>query len=535
MSDPSSVAYLLEFMERRGQSSLVQFWLTVETLKDPLEGEDVAASVDDIAFISSTYRDMDWPDQLGKTITTAEPSVAKQSLFTAQKLVLERIEEHWEDFRRSELYRKAAHDLSIPQTPIVRHVSDPVQLLKSPTPLSRSVTELRLDRTPRHLDALIGPDEQPTSRLFDDEETDRMEAIQAALGDTMDDTTPPSPSASQSLSASMVLRKKDVLFDDMTEDPIIQQAADGDLHLDGEIKRLNQKIQELVKQRAMLDGFVRRAELTGNNGELRLLNQSLSSIRLDLRASVFQKAQYEHQEKEGRLAPGRTTIEIPNAVVTDQDGKPVARYAVKVSQRDDAVNTAWVVYRRYSEFFELDRALRDAGVDLKRIDLPGKRLGPGTSSSLIESRRQGLERYLEALVYTPACDSIPLRHFLSRSSSFSPTRAALAPQTIVQSLYNTMAASLDDSLIGPSMIDMFSTTLGRQFSEVAEGLNGVVGMGGDLLGLRPGSPHEEAETSFTAPICDLVIELLDLDESNWIKRQAIEVVLQQILGSTIER
>ena len=270
MSDPSSVAYLLEFMERRGQSSLVQFWLTVETLKDPLEGEDVAASVDDIAFISSTYRDMDWPDQLGKTITTAEPSVAKQSLFTAQKLVLERIEEHWEDFRRSELYRKAAHDLSIPQTPIVRHVSDPVQLLKSPTPLSRSVTELRLDRTPRHLDALIGPDEQPTSRLFDDEETDRMEAIQAALEDTMDDTTPPSPSASQSLSASMVLRKKDVLIDDMTEDPIIQQAADGDLHLDGEIKRLNQKIQELVKQRAMLEGFVRRAELTGNNGELRL-------------------------------------------------------------------------------------------------------------------------------------------------------------------------------------------------------------------------------------------------------------------------
>jgi sorting nexin-25 len=95
-----------------------------------------------------------------------------------------------------------------------------------------------------------------------------------------------------------------------------------------------------------------------------------------------------------------------------------------------------------------------------------------------------------------------------------------------------MAASLDESLIGPSMMDL-STTLGRQFSEVAEGWNGVVEMGGDLLGLRP-SPQKEPG-AFTAPICDLVIELLDLDESNWIKRQAIEVVLQQILGSTIER
>lgn len=525
LADPSSVAYLLEFMERRGRSNLVQFWLTVETLKDPLEGENAAATPDDTAFIAAYFagrHELDLPERLITAITTGEPTAAKQSLYTAQRLVLAQIEEHWEAFRQSELYRKAAHDLSLAPQPIAR---PPVEFT---SPVPRMITR---DSTP-HLDALIGPEEQPTGKLFmdEDEEAERMEAIQAALEDTMDDT--PSSPLTQSLSASGFLPplQSPRLFDE--EDPIIQQAADGDLHLGKEIARLDEKIQELVKQRAMLDGFVRRAELTGNDGELRLLNRSLSSIRLDLRASIFQKAQYEHQEKEGRLLPGRTTIEIPNAVVTD-DGKPVARYAVKVTQRDESVNVAWVVYRRYNEFFELDRSLREI-VDLKRIDLPGKRLGPGTSSSLIESRRLGLEKYLQSLIFTSACDSAPLRAFLSRSSSFSPTKSSLAPHTIVQSLYNTMAASLDDSF-GPSMVDLFSTTLGRQFTEVAEGLNGVVGMGGDLLGLRPEQKETVPETAFTAPICDLVIELLDLEDGNWIKRQAVEVVLQQILGSTIER
>jgi sorting nexin-25 len=41
--------------------------------------------------------------------------------------------------------------------------------------------------------------------------------------------------------------------------------------------------------------------------------------------------------------------------------------------------------------------------------------------------------------------------------------------------------------------------------------------------------------SFTTPICDLFIELFDLKENNWLRRQAIVVILQQFLGGTIER
>lgn len=73
---------------------------------------------------------------------------------------------------------------------------------------------------------------------------------------------------------------------------------------------------------------------------------------------------------------------------------------------------------------------------------------------------------------------------------------------------------------------------------------------GGLVGLGLGSPEVEVTedqvqvtrdvsvegmTSFTGPICDLFIELFDLKEKNWLRRQAVIVILQQFLGGTIER
>jgi sorting nexin-25 len=113
---------------------------------------------------------------------------------------------------------------------------------------------------------------------------------------------------------------------------------------------------------------------------------------------------------------------------------------------------------------------------------------------------------------------------------------------------------------------MIHSTLNRQFSDVTGGLGDVVDLGGELFGYgssiitpvlngvsgagpnigtsngqKPAGPGvkqgetESGSTVFTAPICDLFIEMFDLDESNWLRRQAVVVILQQFLGSTIER
>lgn len=119
-----------------------------------------------------------------------------------------------------------------------------------------------------------------------------------------------------------------------------------------------------------------------------------------------------------------------------------------------------------------------------------------------------------------------------------------------------MATSLDDAMLGPSMLDLMYTSLSRQLSDVT----GLVGVGGeDLMDMLPqaltsgwakdstkpqtstsmaqGPGDETAISIFTAPICDLFVELFDLKENknNWLRRQAIVVILQQLLGSTIER
>jgi sorting nexin-25 len=209
-----------------------------------------------------------------------------------------------------------------------------------------------------------------------------------------------------------VAEEDEVGDEDMEGEPIevVQLAAPGDLQLSVEIARLQDKILDLVKQEHLLDSLIRQAELTGNQTELRILRRSQSSVRREQRTAIFQKAQFEQQEEENRLVPGRTKVDIPSAVVTTEEGegKQVVRYTIEVKQvgEDGAVRVAWVVARRYNEFWELDRAIKEWAITSgdhtlleevrwKIAELPGKKLVPNVSSSFIESRKLGLEKYLQ--------------------------------------------------------------------------------------------------------------------------------------------
>jgi hypothetical protein len=61
-------------------------------------------------------------------------------------------------------------------------------------------------------------------------------------------------------------------------------------------------------------------------------------------------------------------------------------------------------------------------------------------------------------------------------------------------------------------------------------MNTPLGQADTLLHLLSCPPPD-----FTAPICDLFVEIFQLKENNWLRRQAIVIILQQILGGTIER
>ncbi|OJT14400.1 Sorting nexin-12 [Trametes pubescens] len=692
LTNPSSLSYLMEFMDRRQRSLLVQFWLTVESFKNPLESVDSGSSdeedeplldsaqsatlKDDISLINELYFSSPVPDpvlsavsqkhittirsfgQSAETSTPASERRVRRSVMLAQRQIEREMEHDFEEFQRSELWFRAIADIqanggkAIAEDPSfsgghrsptsTRHPSEAAPATRpgpsgpypsftttkppllrsesSPTPSTsrQSPTPNPLPGTPpvprpavSNLQVLMSPiHEYPSASaarapLFDDpedaeqqEHSQRMEAIQAALTDiiALDEQheEPRGGSSSDTLSMqdSVVLLsgvrlargdKRRMVFDDdpEEEDPRIadeedvekehgsfQLAGPGDLQLSHEIERLSNKIGKLQTQDAMLDTLIKKAELSGDAQELRLLRKSKSALTRELRELMFQKSQYEQQENANRLLSDRTRVAIVNSTVGEEDGKQVVRYLIEVQQlaQDGSFASGWVVARRYNEFFNMHNKLRERYVMVRNLDFPGKRLVTSLSGSFVDSRRIGLEKYLQSLIAIPAvCESDELRAFLSRDSPFmaaeppttskSPAVSAFPGQGLVKSVYQSVAESIDDMFFGPSMLDVIIQRLTTQAAEfvgitgtaihdedlVAQALrasgkstseDALMHLSGDLKPLD----GETSSSTFSSPICDFILAVFELDKkNNWLRRQAIVIILQQVLGTTIER
>ncbi|KAI0705876.1 PXA domain-containing protein [Cytidiella melzeri] len=679
LTNPTSLSYFMEFMDRRNRSLPVQFWLTVESFKNPLESVDSSGEDDedepikdpslsatlkeDISMLHDLYFSGPSCDPALSVISkkqadtirsfAADPSPAtsaaerrvRRSVMLAQRQV-ERGMEHqdFEDFQRSELWfrvlgdtesitrRTKAESSLIRTTPLsdgpptlltkpARADSTPARPGHSAAPATlslfgasehpaRSSASVVVSGTasramPSDLELLMSPslEAEPSSSrapLFDDPEDNkfdaaievqskRMEAIQAALTDIIALDRHDEDPQNQSLNDSVTLdpptsikrtfstdTRAEMPSDDEVEEPqkdsvdkehdSFQLAGPGDLHLSYEIARLGDNITRLNDQEGMLDTLINKAELTGDQQELKLLQKSKSSLARDLRELNFQKNQYEQQESANRLVSERTRIAIVNSAVGEEEGKAVVRYLVEIQQlaNDGSFSSGWVVARRYNEFFNMHNKLRDRYVAVRNLDFPGKRLVTSLSSSFVDNRKIALEKYLQSLVAIPAvCESDELRVFLSRDSPFvaaPPTDGKGAPaprgtRNLMQTMYHSVAESIDDMFFGPSMLDVMIQRLTTQAAEFV----GIVGTSvhdedlvaqalrasskatneDSLLQLSVGLKPMEGETStssFSSPICDFILAVFELDkQNNWLRRQAIVIILQQVLGGTIER
>lgn len=125
-------------------------------------------------------------------------------------------------------------------------------------------------------------------------------------------------------------------------------------------------------------------------------------------------------------------------------------YKIEVHKlaEDGSFGSGWIVYRRYSEFDQLNKMLKESYPISRQLEFPTKLFGLGISTaglgvsvgvagvpsasssgssgsskstfnqSLIDQRRVGLERYLKALIQIPVlCESPELAKFLSRSKN----------------------------------------------------------------------------------------------------------------------
>ncbi|KAI0046622.1 PhoX domain-containing protein [Auriscalpium vulgare] len=681
LGNPSSLSYFMEFLDRRNRALLAQFWLTVESFKNPLESFDSGSSdneddpihdpslastaKEDIAMIYELYFSSSSPHPAlsaisakhvsairGFSLSETMPSStverkARRSVMLAQRQVEQTMEQDFEDFERSELWFRVVEDINAsrgaPRDTSVRgrgalsastealpaggRVASPAPMLRTESlpsfilPLSPSAqssyaeslfpispmesSQISLPRPPSNLDVLMSPlpeaDTSSRAPLFDDpddntknshESQSTVEAIQAALTDiialdkqqtdkratrpyltTANSVLDSSPDPSLFVDGPRGLPLEDIDEEETAEanadakQENFQLAGPGDLQLSYEIARLSDKIYNLQTQEAMLDTLIKKAELTGDAQELRLLRRSKSAMSREYRELSFQRSQYEQQEIANRLVPDRTKLTIVNSVVGDEGGRSVVRYLVEVQQLglDGSVTTGWVVARRYNEFLNMHNKLRERYALVRVLDFPGKRLVTSLSGSFVDTRRAALEKYVQNLIQIPAvCESEELRAFLSRNSPFivsepEPTASkaggAFPGTGLVRNVYHSVAGSIDDMFFGPSMLDVMIQRLTRQAAELA----GIVGnsindedvvaqalrasgktasddtllqFSGDLKPLE----GETSSSTFSAPICDLVLAIFELNKkNNWLRRQAIVIIMQQVLGSTVER
>lgn len=482
----------MEFEDRRNRSLLVQFWLTVESFKNPLESVDSDSDGDDdealrdpslsatlkedISMMNELYFSGSAPDPALSAIsqkhvnaiktfgleddppTLAAERRVRRSVMLAQRQVEKDMEHDFEDFKRSELWFKVLGDSEFQprrtntenwdrtREASTNRLSTAPQMLRSEsfpiinfpshkregtggsaTPSLGTFSSLPQRASPSNLELLMSPSADKDSSstrapLFDDPEdpaikvqSQRMEAIQAALTDIIaldnQDTDAHSRTLPDDLSESVTTlapprRDEEGGSDEEADLPPTQEeaahgsyqlAGPGDLQLSYEIARLSDKIDALQSQDSMLDTLIKKAELTGDEQELKLLRRSKSSLTREIRELKFQKTQYEQQESANRLVSDRTRISILNSAAADEDGKSVVRYLIEVHQLapDGSFASGWVIARRYNEFFNMHNKLREKYALVRNLDFPGKRLVTSLTASFVDSRRIALEKYLQ--------------------------------------------------------------------------------------------------------------------------------------------
>ena len=330
----------------------------------------------------------------------------------------------------------------------------------------------------------------------------------------------------------------------------IQEAAPGDLGLSEAISALTLDIDRLHAQESVLDTLTRKAELTNNHSELRILSKSKASLQREMRRKELQRQQYIVQESDSSLY-NRAKVEIKSVMVgRDDDGQEFAFYMVEVNRRagEHMPAASWVVARRYSEFHVLHQRLRRMYTAVRHLNFPRRRLVMKLQTDFLQRRRMLLGEYLQGLLRLPAvCTSRALRAFLSQRPIAA--RDDVDPrderEDLVSRIYSSVTNGMDEFLGNMPVLDQLSVA-GQNILSAATGQNNNSTLRDiDQPIGTPTSQEAQAELEafasqtfepFVKPICDLFVEVFELNQSaNWLRGRTLVIVLQQLLGGVVER
>ena len=555
ISSPSGLSYFMEFMERRKRDALVRFWVMVNSFKNPLEDVDhefgdkidvdmlrtlgdgpkgaaaeTAELKDALRMIVSVYYGSpivairpqyvrvahEFLELGDRDATARQRDVVRQSVLCAQTDVFEHMcENDYDAFKESALFLQAlgraqsSATSTDTTTPALDDWSDHLSS-DSGSRFEQSDIEVRPStRIPQQYGFLMGAGRHGGSSdddgrrslfgndtLFDNDTEDAVEAddmIHESIIDGTNEGSTPRALRTRNSTGSLqsghkcnqtleAASRNNGLTPEATPSKAQSYAA--------RIKSLEARICKLKQHNEQLSALIAEGEPPGKSTDERVvLVASRNAIDRDLRQAIWEHEHLERKVLEVALSASLLRVSIDYTGV-QSDGRNYVAFHIRVETSEGA----HTVVRRYSEFRKLHQSLKQRYPQTRTLDslFPGRRLVGLLNASFIESRRCALERYLQALIQVRGLERCgELRSFLS--SAAISTKESIEPSTDVNPLYDVVVH--------------------------------------DIQG------EEKTHTShFTEPICDLIIELFDLRQRvDWLRRRAIVLVLQSVLGGTIER
>ncbi|KAI9032587.1 PXA domain-containing protein [Phycomyces nitens] len=370
----------------------------------------------------------------------------------------------------------------------------------------------------------------------------------------------------------------------------VHLAPPGDLLLATKVKQISKDVKKLMQQEELVDVLIKNAEAENQVEKLRLLKKSKSTVRQEMQQMRYQKSQYELQESENVLVPERNYTS--GWIVARRYSE---FFALHQRLKDHYVVVKMIDFPsdELREFLSQQNVYVPGPIqDNSDVDYE---LGFGYFTSLPRSverqkifgpKSKGCNEPIDtdlarnALLSTSGGPTTPHKspsmQNLQRSiaSNISANEYSINRKQsagFMKHIYKTVAAGFDDMFIGPSMLDLITQRLGEQVVDfsyendmgdlnsslphsrntssngshkrmIIDGLeyspDGLSSSFGNVdLSSEAIKPVEnEGITRFTEPLCDLFIEMFELKEkNNWLRRQAVVIILQQILGGTIER
>lgn len=317
-------------------------------------------------------------------------------------------------------------------------------------------------------------------------------------------------------------------------------------NLKEDIAKLTISVDQTEKELELLNHLILKAELTNNQNQLRLLKKSQRALLRDLENKDLLKQQYMVQENANSLYK-KTKICIQSYVVDShlESNREVIYYLINIDHIYNGQITSWEIPRRFSEFYRLNVDLKKKYKHLvkhlqKKDIFPEKvkmALKYHVSKSLLyEERKSKLERYLRELLAIPeVCQDDMFRKFLTDPSPFIVSSNSADEQqqkNALDSSIPSLGSSADLSNKKNSSMDFQTRQIDAKYEDELSFYEDERNFySNNENGFNP------EDKSFVKAICDFFISIFSLNKTNsgWLRGRAIITVLQQLLGSAIEK